>query len=124
MFAHFQCMKQHGQHIPCGGLLADEKVHSEAQNGFFTAATLNPKPQRVHVGVWDILGPESRYMGTPLGPKYIPYTYMDSLKTKPCALGMKRGSKLSGDLLRNCSARPIPGSKARLYQRNLDKFTP
>ena len=35
--------------------------------------------QRVHVGTWDILGPESRYMGTPLGPKYIPYTYMDPL---------------------------------------------
>ena len=28
--------------------------------------------QRVHVGIWDILGPSSRYMGTPLGPKYIP----------------------------------------------------
>ena len=35
--------------------------------------------QRVHVGIWDILGPYSRYMGTPLGPKYIPYSYMDPL---------------------------------------------
>ena len=35
--------------------------------------------QRVHVGIWDILRPQSRYMGTPLGPKYIPYTYMDPL---------------------------------------------
>ena len=35
--------------------------------------------QRVHVGIWDILGPYSRYMGTPLGPKYIPYAYMDPL---------------------------------------------
>ena len=26
-----------------------------------------------------MLGPSSRYMGTPLGPKYIPYTYMDPL---------------------------------------------
>ena len=35
--------------------------------------------QRVHVGLWYILGLQSRYMGTPLGPKYIPYTYMDPL---------------------------------------------
>ena len=36
--------------------------------------------QRVHVGIWDILGgPYSRYMGTPLGPRYIPYTYMNPL---------------------------------------------
>ena len=35
--------------------------------------------QRVHVVIWYILGLSSRYMGTPLGPKYIPYTYMDPL---------------------------------------------
>ena len=37
------------------------------------------RTQTVHVGIWDILGPSSRYMGTPLGAKYIPYTYMDPL---------------------------------------------
>ena len=36
-----------------------------------------------HVGKWDILGPYSKYMGTPLGPKYIPYTYMDPLGLNP-----------------------------------------
>ena len=35
--------------------------------------------QRVHVAIWGILGPSSRYMGTPLGLKYVPYTYMDPL---------------------------------------------
>ena len=35
--------------------------------------------QRVHVALWYILGPLFRYMGTPLGPKYEPYTYMDPL---------------------------------------------
>ena len=35
--------------------------------------------QRVHVAVWYILGPYSRYMGTPLGLNCIPYTYMDPL---------------------------------------------
>ena len=35
--------------------------------------------QRVHVAIWYIPGPESRYMGNPLGSKYIPYTYMDPL---------------------------------------------
>ena len=37
----------------------------------------------VHVGIWDILRAKSRYMGTPLGPKYIPYTYMDPLGNIP-----------------------------------------
>ena len=35
---------------------------------------MNTRTRRVHVGIWYILGPESRYMGTALGPKYIPYT--------------------------------------------------
>ena len=41
-----------------------------------------PRPiitQRVHVGIWYMLAPSSRYTGTPLGPQYIPYTYMDPL---------------------------------------------
>ena len=38
-----------------------------------------PVSQRVHVAIWYILGPLSRYVGTPLGPKYIPYSYMDPL---------------------------------------------
>ena len=38
--------------------------------------------QRVHVAIWYILGPSSRYMGTSLGPKCIPYTHMDSLGEK------------------------------------------
>ena len=38
--------------------------------------------QRFHVVIWYILGPESRYMGTPLGPKYVPYPYLDPLGGK------------------------------------------
>ena len=33
--------------------------------------------QRVHVAIWYILGPQSRYTGNSLGPKYIQSSYMD-----------------------------------------------
>ena len=38
--------------------------------------------QRFHVVIRYMLGPESRYMGTPLGPKYVPYPYLDPLGRK------------------------------------------
>ena len=34
---------------------------------------------KVHVGIWYILRLQSRYMGSPSGHKYIPYTCMDRL---------------------------------------------
>ena len=40
---------------------------------------MTDKKNTHHVAIWDILGPQSRYMGSPLGPKFIPYTYMDPL---------------------------------------------
>ena len=49
------------------------------QRKVVTILKVRVESQRAHVGLWDILGPQSRYMGTPLGPKYIPYTYMDPL---------------------------------------------
>ena len=39
--------------------------------------------QNVHIALWYILGPESRYMGTPLGPGYTPYTYMEPVGKDP-----------------------------------------
>ena len=36
-----------------------------------------------------ILGLESIYMVTPLGPKYVPYTYMDPLGFKVWGLGFR-----------------------------------
>ena len=35
--------------------------------------------QGLHVAVWCILGPQSSYVGIPLGPKYILYFYMETL---------------------------------------------
>ena len=35
--------------------------------------------QKVHVAMLYILGPESRHLGTSLGPGYTPYTYIDYL---------------------------------------------
>ena len=46
-------------------------------------------------------GPESRYMGTALGPKYIPYTYTDPLG-KGCntkdTLGTKSGAVAGNEM--------------------------
>ena len=38
-----------------------------------------PPTQRLHVVIWYILGPYSSHMGTSLGPKYVPYSYMEPL---------------------------------------------
>ena len=58
-----------------GGKLADSELERwKARNA--VSGFVYPKGPCRYM---DILGPESRYMGTPLGPKYIPYTYMDPL---------------------------------------------
>ena len=46
-------------------------IHSRSIN-------LTSLTRRVHVAVWYIIEPQSSHMGTPLGPKYIPYNYMDA----------------------------------------------
>ena len=46
---------------------------------FCFCLSLPLSPKGVHVVIWYILGLSGRYMGTLLGPQYIPYTYMDPL---------------------------------------------
>ena len=51
----------------------------KGRGGGLYGSSCSKNSQRVHVAIWYILSPSSRYMGTPLGPKYIPYSYMDPL---------------------------------------------